>query len=222
MRTVFFAIRFGMTLAGLLLIGIGVLAAVFHQQIQGFAARQIAAGATRCTGVPFKVGAVSFSVKDRGIVLQQAGFANPEGFSAAMAFASERIILIPHWNTVFSEKPVFETAFVRDPVCTVEYQPGAGSNIGALLKKLEAGGSISAPGGLLPVREFLIREVQCDPTRLQIDLKPLPSALTGATIPAFSLGEINPDGAVKSSEVLAVFVKALAKKVLSVKGLLPV
>ena len=212
----FAALRFGMTLIGLLLIAIAIGGIVLFTQMEGTARRFLEAQASQVFDAEVKIGRLTWTLSNPGVLLEDISIQNPEGFADKPAYTCDAVHFRFRPETLFSENPAIATMEVIGSKANLDYTLGKGTNLGHLAQNAteyeEEHATTPQP---FWKRDIYIDQFKSDPTSLKVGPGPLKME-----VPAFSVDRDEADGPVPAVNASALFLKMLVKEVVTLRGII--
>ena len=144
------AIKFIMTLTGLLLIAINIGTVLLLTQFEGLLRQGITRQAGQILGSEVHLEGVRIDWSRQAIEFKGISVFNPEGFSDREAFRLESAWVYPQWLAIFSKTPVIDQVRIGEAQLQLQYDEAKGTNLGAMMERARDWADQQTRGGRDP------------------------------------------------------------------------
>lgn len=135
------ALKFIMTLSGLILIGIAIGTVLLLTQFEGALRDGLTRKAGQILHADVHLEGVRFDWLEQALVFKGVSVFNPEGFTDREAIRIESLQVRPQLLTIFSRTPVMKEVSLHGAEVHLQYKAEGGTNLGAMMAPMDAGGA---------------------------------------------------------------------------------
>jgi hypothetical protein len=199
------AIKFIMTLTGLLLIGANIGTVVLLTQFEGLLRTGITRQAGQILQGEVHLEAVRIDWSRQALEFRGISVFNPKGFIDREALRIGSAWVRPQWLAIFSRTPVIDQVVIREARIQLQYDEGLGTNLGAMMAHAQAWSDQQDRGEAWVLgRPVTIREIVCDPVSL--------------TMNAFTTANPAGEEAVSGARAIHLVLQGMAKQLGAIDG----
>jgi hypothetical protein len=214
------AIKFIMTLVGLLLIGANIGTVLLLTQLEGLLRTGITRQAGQILHAEVHLEAVEIDWSHQALAFRGVAVFNPEGFSDREAMHLESVWVRPQWLAIFSRTPVIGQVVIRGARIQLQYVEGKGTNLGAMMAHARAWAEQQIRGEEWVLgRPVNIREIVCDPVEVEAESITPPQSSIALTMNAFRVSDPAGEEAVSGARAIYLVLQNMAKQLGALDGL---
>lgn len=214
------ALKFIMTLAGLLLIGLNIGVMLLVTQFEGVLRGGLTHQAGKILGAEVRLEAVRLDWAEQALVFKGVTIFNPEGFTDRDALRVASLVVRPDPMSIFARTPAVRQVSLEGAEVHLQYKADNGSNLGAMLDHARAWTESQADGEKrVWGRHVNVRELRSDPVKLQVERIEPAAAPVSRTLEAFTIADPGGDEAVSGARVIHLVLKGLMKQLTAAQGL---
>lgn len=214
------AIKFIMTLVGLLLIAANIGTVLLLTQFEGV----LRSGITRQAGQILRgevhLEGVRIDWSHQALEFRGISVFNPEGFSDREAMAIESAWVRPQWLTIFAKTPVIDQVSIHGARIQLQYDEGRGTNLGAMMTHARDWADQQTRGEEWVLgRPVKIREITCDTAQIEAESVTPPQPPVSLTMNPFTVANPSGEEAVSGARGIQLVLQSVAKQLGSLDGL---
>lgn len=214
------AIKFIMTLAGLLLIGTHIGTVLLLTQFEGVLRSGITRQAGQILRADVHLEAVKIDWSRQALEFRGISVFNPEGFSDREALRIDSAWVRPQWLAIFARSPVIGQVVIRGARIQLQYDEGRGTNLGAMMAHARAWADQQNRGEeWILGRPVTIREIICDPVQIEAESVTPPQPPIALTMSAFTVANPAGEEAVSGARAIHLVLQSMATQLGSLDGL---
>lgn len=214
------AIKFIMTLTGLLLIGATIGTVLLLTQCEGLLRQGITRQAGQILTGEVHLEGVRFDWSHQAMEFQGISVFNPEGFSDREALRIESVWVYPEWLAIFSRRPVIDQIRIRQARIQLQYDEAKGTNLGAMMERARIWADQQTRGEAWVLgRPVNIRKIICEPVEIKVESVSPPQPPIGLSMNAFTVEKPAGDEAVSGARAIHLVLQGMARQLGSLDGL---
>jgi hypothetical protein len=213
------AIKFIMTLTGLLLIGVNIGTVVLLTQFEGLLRTGITRQAGQILQAQVHLETVRIDWSRQALEFRGISVFNPKGFVDRESLHIGSAWVRPQCLTIFSRTPIVDQVVIREARIQLQYDEGMGTNIGAMMAHAQAWTEQQERGEEWVLgRPVNIREIVCDPVELKVESIDPPQPPVSLTMNAFSIANPAGEEAVSGAHAIHLVLQSMAKQLGAIDG----
>jgi hypothetical protein len=214
------ALKFILTSVGLLLIGLNLGVVLLLTRFEGVLRDGLTHQAGQILKADVHLEAVRVDWAEQALVFKGVTVFNPEGFSDREVLKIESVWVRPSLLTVFSKTPEIREIALENAAVQLQYKPGSGTNLGAMMAHARAWGDEQAEGARWTLgRPMAIRMLRSNPVPLGVRSVDSTGPEASLSVDAFSLTDPAGDTPVSGARVIHLILRSLMKRVTQVESL---
>ena len=214
------ALKFIMTLAGLVLIAANIGALLLLTRFEGLLRDGLTHQAGQILQAEVHLEAIRMDWSEQALVFKGVSVFNPAGFTDREALRIDSLWVRPNLMTVFAKTPLIDEILLEGSEVHLQLQPATGTNIGAMLNHARAWAEQQSGGEKRTWgRPVSVREIRSEPVSLEI-LRPENSS-SGTSMAVAPFSQVDPAAGktVSGARVLHLILRSLMKQLTVVDGL---
>lgn len=214
------ALKFIMTLVGLLLICANVGVVLLLTQFEGLLRDGLTHQAGQILGAEVHLEAVRLDWAEQALVFKGVSVFNPEGFTDREALRIDALWVRPDLLTMFARTPTIQEIAVQTVSLHLQYQPGTATNLGAMMARArewsdgQAGGERRVWG-----RPMQVDRLRSDPVAFQVRSSEPASAEMALEVAAFAVDDPAAGEAVSGARVIHLILKHVMRRLVAVEAM---
>ena len=213
------AIKFIMTLTGLLLIGANIGTVLLLTQFEGLLRTGITRQAGQILQGEVHLEAIRIDWSRQALEFRGISVFNPKEFIDREALHIGSAWVCPQWLAIFSRKPVVDQVVIREARIQLQYNEGQGTNLGAMMAHAQAFADEQKRGEEWVLgRPVTIREIVCDPVELKVESMAPPQPPVSLTMNAFTIANPAGEEAVSGARAIHLVLQGMAKQLGAIDG----
>lgn len=214
------AIKFIMTLTGLLLIAINIGTVLLLTQFEGLLRQGITRQAGQILGAEVHLEGVRIDWSRQAVEFKGVSVLNPEGFSDREAFRLESAWVYPQWLAIFSKTPVIDQVRIGEARHQLQYDEKKGTNLGAMMERARNWADQQTRGEAWVLgRPVKIRKIVCDAAQITAESVSPPQPPIALTMSAFTVENPAGEEAVSGARAIHLVLQGMARQLGSLDGL---
>ena len=210
-------LRYTIILIGLTLILIGVSAFVASAYFEQIIMQKVEDAVSATFASRAEVKSVAISPINRSLELRGFTLANPSDYKSGTAIACKTIELRFQPKTLFTDSPVIRSVTFRDTDVYYRHKVGRGSNIKVLSERAAQSAVLAGPDAY---PKLIVESVHCEDARIHFSTNAVPFANMGMNLVDVHLIKLQSAEISSTRTVASVFLRSLAKEIVTLKGLL--
>lgn len=215
------AIKFIMTLIGLLLIGLNIASVLLLTQCEGVLRAGITRQARQVLQAEVRLERVRLDWSLRALEFRGVSVHNPEGFTDREAIWVESIRVRPDFLTLFARAPVMRQVTLQGGRIQLQHSPERGTNLGAITASAAAWADQQNRGETLVLgRRMRFQELVCETVEIQTrDGDNAGQPPISVTLPGFALPLPESEGGMSGAQAIHAMLQAVAGQITGLSGL---
>lgn len=214
------ALKFIMTLTGLLLIGVNVAVVLLLTQFEGLLRDGLTHQAGQILDAEVHLEAVRIDWAEQALVFKGISIFNPEGFTDRDAVRIDTLWVRPDLLTVFGKTPVIREIVLQAAEVHLQYKPDIGANLGAMMEQARRWSEEQAEGEkLVWGRPMSVARLRSDPVTLLVQSVDPPSPEIPLTLEAFSVDDPGGGEPVSGARIIHLVLNNLMRRLTTLEGL---
>ncbi len=214
------AIKFIMTLTGLLLIGANIGTVLLLTQFEGLLRQGITRQAGQILGSEVHLEGVRIDWSRQAIEFHGISVFNPEGFTDREALRVESAWVYPQWLAIFSKTPVIDQVLIREAKIQLQYDETKGTNLGTMMERARDWADQQTRGEAWVLgRPVNIRKIICEPAEIKAESVSPPQPPITLTMSAFTVENPAGEEAVSGARAIHLVLQGMARQLGSLDGL---
>lgn len=207
------AIKFIMTLTGLLLIGMAIATVLLLTQFEGALRSALTHQASRILQCDVHLESLRIDWSEQALLFKGVSLFNPTGFTDREAVRVGTLLVKPEPLTLFSRTPGVSRISLKDAEVHLQYKVGTGTNVGTLMDhaRLWAEKQEAAEE---PVwgRRVLLREIQAAEVAVKAEGLVPPTPTIPVTVPPFSVEDPGGEAAVSGAKAMHLMFRGFLRQ----------
>lgn len=209
--------KYTIILIGITLILIGVTAFVASAYFEQIIMQKVEDAVSATFASPAKVESVAISPINRSLELRGFSLANPSSYKDGNAIECKSIELQFQPKTLFTDSPVVRRVRFKGTEVYYRHKVGTGSNIKELSDRAAKSAAIAGPDAY---PKFVVESVHCENAQIHFSANVVPVASVGVNLVDVHIADLQAQDALSTRTVASIFLRSLAKEIVTAKGLL--
>ena len=209
--------KYTIIMVGLTLILIGVTAFVASAYFEQIIMEKVEDAVSATFASSARVDSVSISPINRSLELRGFSLSNPSSYKDGNAIECKVIELRFQPKTLFTDSPVVRSVRFKGTDVFYRHKVGTGSNIKELSDRAAKSAAVAGPDSY---PKIVVESVHCENARIHFSANVIPVASVGLNLVDVHLANLQSQDALSTRTVASIFLRSLAKEIVTVKGLL--
>lgn len=214
------ALKFIMTLVGLLLIAINIGVLLLITRFEGLLREGLTHQASQILNAEVHLEAVRIDWTEQALVFKGVSVFNPEGFTDREAIRIDALQVRPDLLTVFSKTPALREIVLHAAEVHLQYKPDAGTNLGAMMEQARQWSDQQVDGEKrVWGRPMSVAQMRSDTVALRVRSVEPASPELPLTLDAFAVDDPGKGQAVTGAGIIHLVIQNLMHRLTSLDGL---
>lgn len=215
------AIKFIMTLVGLVLISTTIGTVLLLTQFDGLLRSGITRQASQILGSEVHLELIRIDWPRQSIEFRGISVFNPQGFSDREVLSIESAWIRPQWLSVFSKVPIVDQIHIRKARIQLQHDETRGTNLGAMMAHARDWADEQSRGeAWILGRPVKIREIVCDPAEIVVESVSPPEPPITLNMNTFTVTNPTGEEAISGARAIHLVLQSMAKQLGSLDGLM--
>lgn len=214
------ALKFIMTLVGLLLIAANIGTVLLLTQFEGVLRSGITRQAGQILQGDVHLEAVRIDWSHQAVEFRGISVFNPEGFSDREAMSIESAWVRPQWLSIFARSPVIDQVSIHGAQIKLQYDQSRGTNLGAMVAHARDWADQQKRGEEWVLgRPVKIHEIACDTVQIEAESVTPPQPPVSLTMSPFTVANPSGEESVSGARAIQLVLQSMARQLGSLDGL---